>query len=115
MLQAGQIVAFPFPQTDLAQGKLRPALLIARLPGNYGDWLACMISSQLKQFIPALDEMITPNDPDFVPSGLSTTSVIRASRLAVVAEGIFVGKLGEISAERNLRIRQHLIGWLNSV
>jgi hypothetical protein len=33
MKQAGQIVVFRFPQTDLEEGKLRPALLLGRLPG----------------------------------------------------------------------------------
>jgi mRNA interferase MazF len=54
----GQIVLFRFPQADLISGKLRPALLIQRLPGPYEDWLICMISSQTHQFIPAFDEMV---------------------------------------------------------
>jgi mRNA interferase MazF len=41
--KAGQIVAFRFPQTDLEKGKLRPALLLAKLPNEYDDWLTCMI------------------------------------------------------------------------
>jgi hypothetical protein len=45
MKEAGQIVVFHFPQTDLEEGKLRPALLLGKLPGNYDDWLICMISS----------------------------------------------------------------------
>jgi mRNA interferase MazF len=39
MKQAGQIVLFRFPHTDLEEGKLRPALLLARLPDEYDDWL----------------------------------------------------------------------------
>jgi len=39
MKQAGQIVLFRFPQTDLEDGKLRPALLVGKLPGEYDDWL----------------------------------------------------------------------------
>jgi len=114
MLQAGQIVAFQFPQTNLAQGKLRPALLIARLPGNHDDWLTCMISSQVKQLIPQLDELITPQESDFNSSGLSTISVIRVSRLAVVTANIFVGQLGEIAPERHHRICQRLSDWLRT-
>jgi mRNA interferase MazF len=45
MKEAGQVVVFRFPQTDLEEVKLRPALLIGKLPGNYDDWLICMISS----------------------------------------------------------------------
>jgi mRNA interferase MazF len=39
MKQVGQIVLFRFPQTNLEEGKLRPALLLAKLPGEYDDWL----------------------------------------------------------------------------
>ena len=35
----GEIVLFNFPQTNLAFGKLRPALLLGKLPGPYDDWL----------------------------------------------------------------------------
>lgn len=34
MIQPGQIVLFHFPQTDLAEGKLRPALVLTQLPGE---------------------------------------------------------------------------------
>jgi len=35
--KAGQVVAFRFPQTDLEKGKLRPALLLAKLPNEYDE------------------------------------------------------------------------------
>lgn len=47
MARAGQIILFPFPQTNLQQGKLCPAFIIAQLPGSFDDWLICMISSQI--------------------------------------------------------------------
>lgn len=40
MMLAGQVVLFRFPQTDLEEGKLRPALLLGKLPGEHDDWLA---------------------------------------------------------------------------
>lgn len=43
---------FRFPQTDLEEGKLRPALLPGKLPGEYDDWLICMICSQTRHYIP---------------------------------------------------------------
>ena len=71
MKTAGQIVLFRFPQTDLDQGKLRPALLLGRLPGQYDDWLICMISSQIRQCVPGFDQIIQKSDLDFDASGLS--------------------------------------------
>lgn len=45
MKEAGQVVIYRFPQTDSEEGKLRPALLLGELPGEYNDWLIRMISS----------------------------------------------------------------------
>ena len=58
MKEAGQVVVFRFSQTVLEEGKLRPALLLGKLPGNYDDWLICMISSQTHQFIEGFDEIV---------------------------------------------------------
>ena len=70
MKEAGQVVVFRFPQTDLEEGKLRPALLLGKLPGNYDDWLICMISSQTHQLIEGFDEIVKESDADFGESGL---------------------------------------------
>ena len=112
MIAEGQIVLFKFPQTDQQEGKLRPALVLRKLPGQYDDWLICMISSQLHQKIQKLDEIITTEDSDFIQSGLKLPSVIRASRLAVVNGGIFLGKLGQIAHNRLDRVRQNLARWI---
>ena len=65
MKRSGQVVLFRFPQTDLAAGKLRPALILGKLPGAHDDWLICMISSQLRQYVTDFDEIIKEDDQDF--------------------------------------------------
>ena len=112
MKEAGQVVVFRFPQTDLEEGKLRPALLLGKLPGNYDDWLICMISSQTHQSITGFDEIVQENDDDFGESGLKVTSVIRVGRLAVVSGEILIGAIGQISSERLSRVKKHLANWL---
>ncbi|MFP4379233.1 MAG: type II toxin-antitoxin system PemK/MazF family toxin, partial [Candidatus Sumerlaeia bacterium] len=72
MIQAGQIVLFAFPRTDLQKSKMRPALVLRALPGQYSDWLICMISSNTHQCIPEF----------FNETGLKRESVIRTTRLA---------------------------------
>lgn len=112
MIEEGDVVLFHFPQTDLKEGKLRPALVIKKLPGEYDDWLICMISTRIYQYNKELDETIAPEDKDFQDSGLKTKSVIRASRLAVVEKEILVGKIGRISPERLKRIKDKLGKWI---
>ncbi len=114
MKQAGQIVLFRFPQTDLEQGKLRPALLLGKLPGEYDDWLICMISSQIRHYVPGFDEVVQETDTDFAESGLKLTSVIRIGRLAVVEGEILLGAIGQIASERLQRIKSRLAEWLTS-
>jgi mRNA interferase MazF len=112
--KAGQIVLFKFPQTDLVLGNLRPSLLIAPIPSSYDDWLVCMISTKIHQAIPDFDEIIQTTDPDFSQTRLKSESVLRLSRLAVVSETIFVGKLGEISQIRLKKVKDNLAEWIRN-
>jgi mRNA interferase MazF len=112
MKRAGQIVLFRFPQTDLAEGKLRPALLLGKLPGPFDDWLILMVSSQIRQQVHGFDEIVQPGDNDFVQSGLKVASLIRVGRLAVVSGETLLGSVGEIDPERLRRIKSRLADWL---
>ena len=112
MRRSGQIVLFRFPQADLQEGKLRPALLLGKLPGEHGDWLICMISSQVRHYVPEFDEIVREEDSDFATSGLKVVSVIRVGRLAVVEADILLGAAGEIAADRLQRIKTRLSQWL---
>jgi mRNA interferase MazF len=112
MRKAGDIVLFRFPQADLAEGKLRPALLLGKLPGEYDDWLTCMISSQTRHYLPNFDEIVQEGDSDFSQSGLKLESVIRVGRLAVIEGESLLGEVGRISGERLRRIKSHLSEWM---
>lgn len=112
MKRAGQIVLVPFPFTDLVGAKLRPALLLRQVSPRFDDWLACMVSSQIRQAESGLDEILTPESPDFALSGLKAPSVVRLSRLAVIDGQLFVGCLGEINDELLSRLRHRLASWL---
>ena len=114
MKQPGQIVTFPFPQTDLITGKPRPALLVARTPGPFDDWLLCMVSSELQQAISGFDELIVPGDPDFVQRGLRQPSLLRLARLSVVSSRMLIGAIGTINPDRLARVRQKIADWIKS-
>jgi mRNA interferase MazF len=113
MKQVGQLVIFRFPQTDLEEGKLRPALLLGKLPGEYDDWLICMVSSQTRHYVADFDEIVRETDHDFEISGIKVASIIRVGRLAVVTGEILLGAIGQISPERLDRIKKHLSEWLS--
>lgn len=113
MIEPGKIVLFNFPKTNLQEGKLRPALVITKVPGRYDDWLTCAISTQIHQQIPDFDEIISEGDKDFSVSGLKSESLIRVGRLGVLESTVFEGAIGKISAERLNRIKSRLAKWLN--
>jgi mRNA interferase MazF len=112
MRHPGQIAVVRFPQSDLEGGKLRPVLLVAKVPGGFDDWLVCMISSQLRHEVKGFDEIVCEGATDFGASGLKARSLIRVGRLAVVDGGMLVGAVGEVSPERLLRIKSNLAAWL---
>ncbi|MEA3309292.1 MAG: type II toxin-antitoxin system PemK/MazF family toxin [Chloroflexota bacterium] len=112
MKTSGQIILFKFPQTNLQQGKPRPALLLGKLPGRYDDWLICMLSTQLRHYNQGFDEIIQIGDADFSSSGLKEPSVIRVGRLAVVAGKVLLGAIGEIGADRLQQVKANLSDWL---
>jgi len=114
MRKPSQIVLFRFPQTDQFGAKMRPALLIGRLPGAFNDWLLCMISSQLRHYVQDFDEIVHEDSEDFATSGLKASSLVRVGRLAVVDETIMMGAVGEIGPERMERIKSRLANWILS-
>ena len=109
----GDIVIAPFSYTDLTEGKNRPVQLIAQLPSYDGDWLACMITSQVHQFTEGIDIKISDSDSDFADTALKASSVFRVTRLMVISEDIMIGRIGNISEQRLAKIIENLIGWLS--
>jgi mRNA interferase MazF len=112
MKQAGQLVLVPFPYTNLSGTKLRPVLMLRRTSARFDDWLVCMVSSQLHQAEPGLDEIVASSESDFAATGLKTSSVLRLSRLAVVDGGVITGSLGAIGTARLASIRGRLAAWI---
>jgi len=49
---AGEVVIIPFPQTNLAVGKRRPALVLVDLPGD--DLILCQITTRADRISPPL-------------------------------------------------------------
>jgi mRNA interferase MazF len=111
-MKPGDIVLIRFPQADLLEGKLRPALTLAIAPGDHPDLLLSLITSREYQAVPEFDEILDPAETEFNLTGLKTRSVIRLGRLASVEPSIVSARLGHISPERLQTIKGRLIKWL---
>ncbi|MCI0418743.1 MAG: type II toxin-antitoxin system PemK/MazF family toxin [Acidobacteria bacterium] len=109
-MQAGDVVLTPVPQAD-GTVKNRPAIVLREMPG-YRDVLVCGVSTQLHQYMPGFDDLISPADADFASSGLVTSSLIRLGFLAVVPRRNILGTIGAIAPERPQRLVQALSNYL---
>src|SRR5215475_13320400 len=62
-MQEGDVVLTPVPQADGTM-KNRPAIVLREMP-VYLDVLVCGVSTQLHQYVPGFDELISPADGRF--------------------------------------------------
>ncbi|NCQ85636.1 MAG: type II toxin-antitoxin system PemK/MazF family toxin [Microcystis aeruginosa W13-18] len=111
-MKPGDIVLIRFPQADLKSGKLRLALIIAISPSRHRDLLLALISSRLHQATLGFEEIINTSDSDYIITGLKVASLIRLGRLTSVESSVINARLGNISPERLIRIKNLLINWL---
>ena len=111
-MNEGNVILVSLPQAD-GQRKPRPAIILRILP-PFSDFLVCGVSSQLRQQVRGLDELILQQDPDFAESGLQMDSLIRAGFLAIYTAQQVIGSIGEISPERHRRLLKQLAEFLLS-
>ena len=92
----GDIVLTRFPFTDGSGTKLRPALVLARVPGPHDDYLILFISSQLRTAVDGVDVVLDRRHPAFQGSGLKVPSVLRIGKVATISSALILGPLGKI-------------------
>jgi mRNA interferase MazF len=109
-MRDGEVALAVLPQID-ERAKSRPVVVLREMP-RYGDVLVCGISTRLQERVPGFDEVISPQDTDFGPSGLLAPSLIRLGFLSVVPRRRIAGSIGAISPERYRRLVTTLCEYL---
>ena len=97
----------------LNKNPVSEVVLLRELP-PYQDFLVCGISTQLHQEVVGFDDVISPDDSDFIASGLRVKSLIRLGFLAVVSRNKVIGSIGSISSARHERLLTTLSNYLVS-
>ena len=110
-MKESEVILTPLFQADV-ELKYRPAIVLRKMPLPYQDLFVCGVSTQLNQYVPEFDEIISPSDNDFASSGLHSESIIRLGFLGVVPQRMVRGSLGNISKERHKRLLQKLVSYL---
>jgi len=91
---AGDVVIVPFPQTDLAAGKRRPALVLVSLKGE--DLILCQITSQAR-----FDGYSIPLAArDLQGGSLHLDSFVRPNRLFTVNQSVILRSVGRVTREK---------------
>ena len=99
---AGDIVVLPFPQTNLQQGKRRPAVVVVDLPGD--DLILCQITSQAHRdsYSIALDKA------DFQSGQLHVRSYIRPNRLFTAEQSVVLYTAASLTRNKLDEVLQKL-------
>jgi mRNA interferase MazF len=98
----GDVVVLPFPQTNLALGKRRPALVVADATGN--DLVLCQITSQSR-----FDSYAIPlATSDFDQGRLTINSYARVNRLFTVEQSIVLYLVGKVRDAKMVEIKAAL-------
>jgi mRNA interferase MazF len=90
----GEVVVVPFPFSNLAGAKRRPALVIAVLEGD--DLILCQITSQRVRDRYSIEI----SDEDFNAGGLRQTSNIRPNRLFTADKSIIYYGIGKLNVSK---------------
>lgn len=103
---AGEVVVVPFPFTDLAVAKPRPALALSSQQSNVetGNTLFAMITTAAKSHWPT-DVPLT----DAEGAGLTTASLVRL-KLFTLDNRLIARKIGALSARDRKAVREMLKG-----
>jgi mRNA interferase MazF len=105
---AGEVILLPFPFSDLARNKIRPALLLAE--ATRGDWIVCQITSN-----PYADPTAIPlADTDFTTGGLQRLSHIRPTKVFTANATLFLAIAGTVNHQTLTAARATLIQALSA-
>ena len=103
------VVLVPFPFDDLTTTKVRPALCLTNNIEPYQHVVVAFITSKVSSEPSDTDLVLDCREANFEKSGLKVTSTVRFHRLATVSQRLIRKRLGHISAEHELSVKQCLV------
>lgn len=99
MSKAYDIILIPFPLTDLASQKIRPALQLSTATDD--DIVLCAISTKRHS---AFDIEVKPSNRN----GLKKVSYVRSNKIATIEKRLALAKLGELDAKTKKSVQTKL-------
>lgn len=87
-MKTGKIVVVDYPFTNLAQTKIRPAVVVTTTNDKYKDVVLCLISSVVPHKLNKGEILLQPN----TINNLRAPSIIKVYRIATVQQNKIVSK-----------------------
>ncbi|MBI1903645.1 MAG: type II toxin-antitoxin system PemK/MazF family toxin [Planctomycetia bacterium] len=105
---SGEVVVVPFPFSDLAQSKVRPAVCLA--DAGRGDFILCQVTSQ-----PYGDpRVVALGAQDFVRGGLRVASFARPGKLFTANRVLLKYSAGKLSDPTFQRLLDAVVNLLRA-
>ena len=102
-LVKGDVVVVPFPFSNLADSKNRPAVVIATPQGN--DVILCQVTTRAK-----IDEYsITLDDSDFKEGRLEQPSLAKPQRIVSLDKTIILYKVGRLKDSKTKELEDEVV------
>ena len=98
----------PFPFTNLAGRKVRPAVMISPDP-QHDDVLVVFISSVIPNRLSPTDWLVPADHPEFSMTGLKQTSVLKANKLLTLHRSLIRRRLGHLGPKTQAELDQRLL------
>lgn len=103
----GSVVVVPFPFSNLARAKVRPAVVLADV--GLGDYLLCQVTSN-----PLADPgAIKLEASDFRQGGLRLVSYVRPGKLFTAHKKLIVSEVGQLQENLIRKIITNIVELLN--
>jgi mRNA interferase MazF len=107
-LRRGEIVLVPFPFTNLAGRKVRPALIVSPDPQG-DDLVVAFISSVIPARRGTSEWLLAVDHLEFPTTGLKQASVFKSAKLLTLHRSLILRRLGHLGPTAQAEVDRRLL------
>jgi mRNA interferase MazF len=113
MIERFTVVLVSYPFSEKKNSKVRPALVLTDVVGDYNHVIIAYISSKVPETLLETDVLISKESKGFEISGLIVSSVIRLHKMTSIPDNLVMRKLGVLSEIDQQQVKSQLKNLFN--